>query len=158
MLDEEGMVYDVERKRVRKNSEERIFTHIHVQDTYPVELTVYAIDMSHYVFKSSITGKAIERASIAELEQMLTELYPDLDLESAMLDIEEQAVVTNRLRITPSFVGSTKSSSSARTLIEKKTGPAASLITGRAAARSPSTPWCGRPTGLLPTALRSANW
>src|SRR5262245_55844694 len=30
VLDEQGMVYDVERKRVRKHDEERIFTHVHV--------------------------------------------------------------------------------------------------------------------------------
>src|SRR5687767_7196990 len=32
VLDEQGVVYDVERKRVRKHDEERVFTHIHVQD------------------------------------------------------------------------------------------------------------------------------
>ena len=36
----------------------------------------------HYVFKSSITGKAIERASIAELEALLREEYPEIDLET----------------------------------------------------------------------------
>ena len=68
---EDGATTTVERKRVRKHGEERIFTHIHVQDRFPFELTIYAADMAHYVFKSSITGKAIERASIAELEQFL---------------------------------------------------------------------------------------
>ena len=67
------MVYDVERKRVRKQGEERIFTHVHVKDRFPFELTIYPADKAHYVFKSSITGKAIERASIAELEQLLVE-------------------------------------------------------------------------------------
>ena len=70
-LEAEGLAYDVERKRVRKHGEERVFTHIHVHDRFPIEITVYAGDLAHYVFKSSITGKAIERASIAELEQML---------------------------------------------------------------------------------------
>src|SRR5579875_2310815 len=45
------------------------------------ELTLYPEDKAHYVFKSSITGKAIERASIAELEAILGEEYPDLNLE-----------------------------------------------------------------------------
>src|SRR5262245_55232422 len=31
-LEREGVVYDVERKRVRKHGEERIFTHVHIQD------------------------------------------------------------------------------------------------------------------------------
>ena len=89
-LDAEGFVYDVERKRVKKNDEERVFTHVHVRDRFPFELTVYAADQAHYVFKSSITGKAIERASIAELEQFLDREYPDLDLEQAMTDAEQQ--------------------------------------------------------------------
>jgi predicted HD phosphohydrolase len=89
-LDEDGVVYDVERKRVRKHGEERIFTHIHVRDRFPLELTVYASDLAHYVFKSSVTGKAMERASIAELEQFLRREYPDIDLEQEVLAIEDQ--------------------------------------------------------------------
>ena len=83
-------IYAVERKQVRKHGEERIFTHIHVVDRFPFELTVYAADQAHYVFKSSITGKAIERASIAELEQFLAREYPDLDLDAALDEAAEQ--------------------------------------------------------------------
>ncbi|HZL90019.1 MAG TPA: HD domain-containing protein [Pirellulaceae bacterium] len=90
VLDEHGLVYDVEHKRVRKNDEERVFTHIHVQDRFPLELTVYVADLAHYVFKSSITGKAIERASIAQLEQFLAREYPDLDLETALAEVAEK--------------------------------------------------------------------
>jgi len=90
LLDAEGMRYDVERKQVNKDGEERIFTHIHVQDRFQFELTVYAADKAHHVFKSSITGKAIERASIAELEQFLEREYPDLDLEEAVTEAGEQ--------------------------------------------------------------------
>src|SRR5688572_23183345 len=90
VLDEQGMIYDVERKRVVKDHEERIFTHIHVQDRFPIELTIYPADKAHYVFKSSITGKAIERASIAELEQFLVEEYPELDLAEAVAEVEQK--------------------------------------------------------------------
>ncbi len=90
ILDEQGVIYDVERKRVRKHDEERIFTHIHVQDRFPFELTVYAADKAHYVFKSSITGKAIERASLRELEQLMAAEYPDLDVETAVADAAER--------------------------------------------------------------------
>ena len=90
ILDEQGVVYDVERKRVRKHDEERVFTHIHVQDLFPFELTVYAADKAHYVFKSSITGKAIERASIRELEELMAAEHPDLDLETAVADAAER--------------------------------------------------------------------
>ncbi len=89
-LDAEGMVYDVEHKRVRKHGEERVFTHVHVQDRFPFELTIYAADQAHYMFKSSVTGKAIERASIAELEQFLRETYPDLSLDEAVVEAEQK--------------------------------------------------------------------
>jgi hypothetical protein len=90
LLDDEGFVYDVERKRVRKHGEERVFTHVHVRDRFPFELTVYAADLAHYVFKSSITGKAMERASVAELEQFLQREYPDLDLDEELRAAAEQ--------------------------------------------------------------------
>lgn len=90
VLDQEGMLYDVERKHVRKNNEGRVFTHIHVKDQFPLELTVYPANKAHYVFKSSITGKAMERASIAQLERFLAKEYPGLDLDEAILDRELQ--------------------------------------------------------------------
>lgn len=90
VLDDQGMQYDVERKKVTKHGEERIFTHVHVRDRFNYELTVYTADQAHYVFKSSITGKAIERASIAELEQFLAREYPDMDVDNAVAEAEEQ--------------------------------------------------------------------
>ncbi|MFO1063484.1 MAG: HD domain-containing protein [Pirellulales bacterium] len=90
ILDEQMLFYDVERKRVRKHDEERVFTHIHLREAFPVELTIYAADLAHFVFKSSITGKAIERASIAELEELLEEQYPDLELESTLQELDDQ--------------------------------------------------------------------
>jgi hypothetical protein len=87
-LDAEGLVYDVEHKRVRKHGEERVFTHVHIQDRFPIELTVYASNLAHYVFKSSVTGKAIERASIAELEKLLGEEYPDMQIEDELVEAE----------------------------------------------------------------------
>ena len=71
-----------ERKRIIKHNEERVFTHVHVLDErFEFELTVYDEGKINYVFKSSITGKAIERASVAELEQLLREENPGLDLD-----------------------------------------------------------------------------
>jgi len=89
-LEREAMVFDIERKRVRKHGEERTFVHIHIKDRFPIELTVYPSDKAHFIWKSSITGKAMERASIAELEQLLQSEYPELDLEQAVQDIESQ--------------------------------------------------------------------
>src|SRR5499427_2138867 len=84
MLEQNGYQFDVERKQVVKHGEARVFTHIHVFDRFNFELTVYAEDKAHYVFKSSITGKPIERASVRELEELIAREYPDLDLEDAL--------------------------------------------------------------------------
>jgi hypothetical protein len=81
LLEQEGYQFDVERKQIVKFGEARVFTHIHVYDRFNYELTVYAEDKAHYVFKSSITGKAIERASIRELEELLLREYPGIDLD-----------------------------------------------------------------------------
>ena len=89
LLGQEGYQYDVERKQVVKHGEARVFTHIHVHGGHNYELTVYAEDKAHYVFKSSITGKAIERASIRELEEMLAKEYPGLDLEGELKERAE---------------------------------------------------------------------
>ena len=88
-LDAEGMDYEVERKRVRKLGEERLFTHIHIRDRFPIELTVYSPDKSSFVFKSSITGKAMERATLPEFELFLRQEYPDSDLEAEVASAEE---------------------------------------------------------------------
>jgi hypothetical protein len=81
LLEQVGLPHEMERKQVVKHGESRIFTHIHVQGRFDFELTVYPENKAHYVFKSSITGKAIERASIAELETLLRQAYPDLNLD-----------------------------------------------------------------------------
>jgi len=90
LLESEGIPYEVERKLVHKGGAEQLYTHVHVRDRFDVELTVYPSDKAHHVFKSSITGKAIERASIAELERLLSEEYPDVVLDQAVLEAESQ--------------------------------------------------------------------
>ncbi len=89
-LDQEGMTYDIEHKRVTKQSEERVYTHVHIQDRFPIELTVYSTDKIAYAFKSSITGKAIERATLPEFEQLLRVEYPDLDLDAEVIEAENK--------------------------------------------------------------------
>lgn len=89
-LDDQAIPYDVEHKQVRKHHEERTFVHIHFYDHFPFELTLYPANQAQYGFKSSITGKTIERSSIAELEQMLAEQYPDTSLEQEKLEAEGQ--------------------------------------------------------------------
>jgi hypothetical protein len=89
-LEQHGLPYEIQRKLVRKHGESATFTHVHVTAEFRFELTVYATDQAHYVFKSSITGKPIERASIAELRQFLAVEYPDVDLDDALAAAREQ--------------------------------------------------------------------
>lgn len=93
LLEAEGYEHEVERKQVVKHGESRVFTHIHVPGRFDFELTVYPEDRAHYVFKSSITGKAIERASIAELEELIAREYPDLALEEELQAAQDAADV-----------------------------------------------------------------
>jgi predicted nucleotidyltransferase len=86
LLEGNGYRYDLERKQVVKHGEARVFTHVHVSDRFDFELTIYAEDKAHYVFRSSITGKAIERASIRELEDFLRAEYPGIDLDGRAAD------------------------------------------------------------------------
>lgn len=89
-LDQHAFQYDIEHKRVRKAGEERVFHHVHVPGEFPLELTVYPADKAHFVFKSSITGKPIERASAAELTQLLESEYPHVDIECAVSEAAER--------------------------------------------------------------------
>ncbi|RJP39074.1 MAG: tRNA adenylyltransferase [Phycisphaerales bacterium] len=88
ILDEDRLVYTVERKRIIKHHQERLFTHVHVSDRSPrgaalqFELTVYPRDKVSYVFKSSITGKAIESLTVPQLERRIRDDYPDADLDA----------------------------------------------------------------------------
>ncbi|MEM6331464.1 MAG: HD domain-containing protein [Planctomycetota bacterium] len=94
VLEREGLAYRVERKQVRKGGEQQTFRHIHVDGhaagpsakRWPVELTVYAARQAHHVFKSSITGRAIERASVKQLRQRLAVWYPAVDLDAELAD------------------------------------------------------------------------
>jgi predicted nucleotidyltransferase len=89
VLDEENLRYDIQTKRIIKQNEERYFTHIHVQDRESFELTLYAEDKVNYPFISSITGKPIEKATIAQLELLLREEDPSLDLDVAVENLRE---------------------------------------------------------------------
>jgi hypothetical protein len=88
-LDEAGLSHEVEKKRIVKYGEERVFTHIHVPDRYNYELTLYGEDKIGYNFKSSITGKAIEKASIADLEEALAAEDPEGDLDTEVERVED---------------------------------------------------------------------
>ena len=80
-LEFQNLPYDVTTKRIRKDGEEVTYRHIHIHDRFEFELTVYPSKKQSYVFKTSITGKAIERASIAQFEEFLQNEYPDVNLD-----------------------------------------------------------------------------
>ncbi len=90
-LEWEGLAIDRQRKEVRKCGETRVYNHIHIADRYPFELTIYPLNRVGHGFKSSITGKAMERASIAELEQLLRQEYPELDVDAAVVAADDKA-------------------------------------------------------------------
>lgn len=99
LLSDMGYRFEVERKQVRKHGEERTFTHVHLVDRFEIELTIYDADKANYGFKSSITGKLIERASIAELEAFLREEYPDVDLDADVLAAEDANAGLDRFEV-----------------------------------------------------------
>lgn len=89
-LEYHGIIHDTQRKVVRKQGTETVYRHIHFRDRFPFELTVYPANMRSHVFRSSITGGPMERASIAQLEQMLAREYPDIVLEDEIRAMEER--------------------------------------------------------------------
>ncbi len=99
LLDDEGLEHTVERKRIVKHNEERIFTHIHIADRFEIELTMYAANQVSYPFKSSITGKLIERATLPELEALLLDTNPGIDLDEAVERIDDQMDVFELYRL-----------------------------------------------------------
>ncbi len=88
VLEQEGFRTQIEYKRVTKGGEERHFTHVHVKANFDVELTVYPSEKANYPFKSSITGKLIEKTDEAGLVALLWETNPgmDVDAELAVID------------------------------------------------------------------------
>lgn len=84
LLEREGYASELERKKISKHGEQRVYNHIHIKTAYSVELTVYAADKSSYPFKSSITGKAIERAGAAEVERLILMSDPAIDIEGEL--------------------------------------------------------------------------
>jgi hypothetical protein len=83
-LEYHGFPFDVNYKRIVKAGERHLYKHIHVRDTFEFELTVYPTSKSSFPFRSSITGKPIEKANLEQLTELIQIQYPDLDLESAL--------------------------------------------------------------------------
>jgi predicted nucleotidyltransferase len=83
-IEREGYAFEVERKHVRKHGAERLFTHVHVDAAFRVELSVYRADQANFPFRSSITGRTIERADAQQLESLLRESEPGIDIDAEL--------------------------------------------------------------------------
>ncbi|MFT3683577.1 MAG: HD domain-containing protein [Phycisphaerales bacterium] len=89
-LEREGLMCDVERKRVVKAGKERHFVHVHTEDHgFPVELSVYPTEKVNFAFISSITSRPIEKTDQKGLESLLINEKPGTDLETELLSMEE---------------------------------------------------------------------
>jgi hypothetical protein len=101
-LEEAGHGCNVEHKRIVKHGEAREFTHIHLDvasggtgaadSRFPVEITLYPESKRSYAFKSSITGKAIEKVNVSQLEELLRRERPGIDIEGELGKIERSAI------------------------------------------------------------------
>ena len=89
ILDEDLLQYDVQKKTIHKEGQVRHYVHVQIRGPFPVELTVYPHNVANVALKSTISGRALERASIAELEKLLEKDYPEMDLEEELAALEE---------------------------------------------------------------------
>lgn len=101
VLDDHGLTYTIEQKNITKLGKSTVYTHVHLDLMFPIELTVYRRADHRTVFRSSITGKPIERANLTELETVLQQWYPglDIDIEAQGLGIGDEPIDTDMLRL-----------------------------------------------------------
>ena len=98
LLDDLGAHHTMERKRVEKDGEQRVYTHFHVQDEFPVELTVYHPSLLGFRFRSSITGKPIEKVNLVELERLIA-LEHEIDPNEQALRMSEMDTCPDRFAV-----------------------------------------------------------
>lgn len=89
-LEEADVPFETELKRIRKGGEERTYHHVHIQERFAFDLTLYRDNQAHEVFRSSITGQPIERAGIRELEELIQHEYPEVNLEEQVVPLEQR--------------------------------------------------------------------
>ena len=73
-LEDSGDVdYRVDEKKVEKQGEDRVFTHVRFFNSYPFDLAVHPFSDEGRRFRSPTTGQPIDRADIEQVEQLLRE-------------------------------------------------------------------------------------
>ncbi len=99
VLDDHLLSYTIEQKNISKFGKSNVYTHIHLEATYPIELTVYTRAEHRTIFLSSITGKPIERANLTELESLIAQWYPEVDTDAEGLGFDDQPIDAEMLRL-----------------------------------------------------------
>lgn len=99
VLDDHALPYTIEQKNITKLGQSTVYTHVHLDLSYPIELTVYTRAQHRTVFRSLITGKPIERANLGELESLLEQWHPEIDLDRLELHLDCQSLDTEMLRL-----------------------------------------------------------
>lgn len=75
--------YRVDEKRVRRDGESRVFTHVRFFNSYPFDLAVHPPADEDRRFRSPDTGLPIERADIAEVELLVRDTEKGTVYEAA---------------------------------------------------------------------------
>ena len=95
-LDDLGIICNIEKKKIEKYKEERVFTHIHFSyKGFSFELSVYDFDKLNFNFTSSITLKPIEKANIKDLKSLILKQSPNIHIES---EINEKDIILEEFR------------------------------------------------------------
>ena len=89
ILDEDLASYDIDRKTIHKEGQARHYVHLHIQGTFPTQLTVYPHNVANVTLKCPITGGPMQRASIAELEKLIESEYPELDMDEQLAELDD---------------------------------------------------------------------
>jgi predicted nucleotidyltransferase len=91
LIQQEGFETTHQQKRIVKAGEERFYHHVRVLAEHEIELTIYPSGKHNFPFRSSITGKPIERASEEELIALLQRENPAIDIESELASLDDTA-------------------------------------------------------------------
>lgn len=97
-LDQMGIFYELQRKRIVKDGQQRVFTHIHLRDEFKIELTVYHPSHLGYRFRSSITHKPIETASLGQVKKMMA-IEHEMDADTLQDAIHEIDATPDRYAV-----------------------------------------------------------
>ncbi|MGQ9562138.1 MAG: HD domain-containing protein [Thermogutta sp.] len=100
-LEETGLPHDIVKKRVVKHGEEKTYVHLHVTGQFEFELTVYPPEMVNKPPLSAITGRPMERASIADLEKIIAKEHPNLSCHTVH---DEEPAVMDRFQVYESLL------------------------------------------------------